>query len=129
MFRLFQMFFEFPRSMSGDGAESESCASWTHHGRVLFHWRKPVGVEPTSDTKYRSPGLKPGPSTGRNWLPLAIVAGGIEAYVSSLAIWTGVAQSWPESAMLKAAFDRSASLGHEFAPTRIASPSNQKGTS
>ena len=39
-------------------------------------WRKPVGVEPTSDTRYRSPGLKPGPSTGQDWLPFAIVASG-----------------------------------------------------
>jgi hypothetical protein len=38
-------------------------------------WRKPVGVEPTNDTRYRSPGLKPGPNTGQDWLPSAIVAG------------------------------------------------------
>ena len=32
-------------------------------------WRKPVGVEPTRGTKYRTTGLKPAPSTGQNWLP------------------------------------------------------------
>src|SRR6185437_9059964 len=32
-------------------------------------WRKPVGVEPTSDTKYRTTGLKPAPSTDQEWLP------------------------------------------------------------
>jgi hypothetical protein len=31
--------------------------------------RKPVGVEPTRDTKYRTTGLKPAPSTGQDWLP------------------------------------------------------------
>ena len=48
-------------------------------------WRKPVGVEPTNDTRYRSPGLKPGPNTGQDWLPFAIVAGGdvrAETYLS-----------------------------------------------
>ncbi len=39
-------------------------------------WRKPVGVEPTRDTKYRTTGLKPAPSTGQDWLPRAIVADG-----------------------------------------------------
>ena len=32
-------------------------------------WRKPVGVEPTRDTEYRTTGLKPAPSTGQDWLP------------------------------------------------------------
>jgi len=36
---------------------------------LLFVWRKPVGVEPTCDTKYRTTGLKPAPSTGQEWLP------------------------------------------------------------
>lgn len=40
---------------------------------VRFRWRKPVGVEPTRDTKYRTTGLKPAPSTGQDWLPGAIV--------------------------------------------------------
>jgi hypothetical protein len=29
-------------------------------------WRKLVGVEPTHDTKYRTTGLKPAPSTGQD---------------------------------------------------------------
>jgi len=29
-------------------------------------WRKLVGVEPTRDTKYRTTGLKPAPSTGQD---------------------------------------------------------------
>jgi hypothetical protein len=28
-------------------------------------WRKPVGVEPTCDTEYRTTGLKPAPGTGQ----------------------------------------------------------------
>jgi hypothetical protein len=32
-----------------------------------------VGVEPTRDTKYRTTGLKPAPSTGQDWLPGAIL--------------------------------------------------------
>ena len=36
---------------------------------AVYMWRKPVGVEPTCDTKYRTPGLKPGPGTGQDWLP------------------------------------------------------------
>src|SRR5579862_2072710 len=35
---------------------------------ILFslYWRKLVGVEPTRDTKYRTTGLKPAPSTGQD---------------------------------------------------------------
>lgn len=32
-----------------------------------------MGVEPTRDTKYRTTGLKPAPSTGQDWLPGAIL--------------------------------------------------------
>ena len=36
-------------------------------GRMcLLDWRKLVGVEPTRDTKYRTTGLKPAPSTGQD---------------------------------------------------------------
>lgn len=33
------------------------------------NWRKPVGVEPTSDARRRSTVLKTAPTTGRDWLP------------------------------------------------------------
>jgi hypothetical protein len=32
----------------------------------IQEWRKLVGVEPTCDTKYRTTGLKPVPSTGQD---------------------------------------------------------------
>jgi hypothetical protein len=51
-------------------AKPENKSRWMFN----LDWRKPVGVEPTSDTRYRSPGLKPGPSTGQDWLPSVIVA-------------------------------------------------------
>jgi len=45
----------------------------------MLVWRKPVGVEPTRDTKYRTTGLKPAPSTGQDWLPRAILANAARA--------------------------------------------------
>lgn len=36
----------------------------------FMQWRKPVGVEPTSDAAHRSLVLKTRPGTGQEWLPL-----------------------------------------------------------
>ena len=50
--------------------DNKACNTLKIKGGV---WRKPVGVEPTCDTKYRTSGLKPAPSTSQEWLPRAIL--------------------------------------------------------
>ena len=57
-------------------------------------WRKPVGVEPTYDTRYRTTGLKPAPSTGQDWLPGAIVTDGVRI----LLLWSRDAPACSNSA-------------------------------
>jgi hypothetical protein len=39
-----------------------------------INWRKPVGVEPTCDTKCRTLVLKTRPCTGKDWLPRGSIA-------------------------------------------------------
>src|SRR5579862_5751742 len=58
-----------PHSSSGRGAGPQGPGQMHTLQVGENKWRKPVGVEPTCDTEYRTAGLKPAPSTGQEWLP------------------------------------------------------------
>ena len=59
---------EAERRVTGGGRSAER-EEKSAEGKEEAHrekpWRKLVGVEPTCDTKYRTTGLKPAPSTGQ----------------------------------------------------------------
>ena len=64
------------QGMRSTGMTFQAIADRLNANGTASTWRKPVGVEPTRDTKYRTAGLKPAPSTGQDWLPAPIVAKG-----------------------------------------------------